>query len=84
MAILINAKYRGIAVPNSYVSVVSYSISLGKDEMAFSVAYRSFADEDPFTGKSYTAPYNLDGTNPYIQAYEYLKLQPEFLGCIDC
>lgn len=84
MAISINTKYRGISVRDSYVSIVLYSIALGKEDMAFSVAYRSFANEDPFNAQSYTAPYSLEGGNPYRQAYEYLKTLPEFEGCIDC
>lgn len=84
MAISMDAKYRGISIPGAYISIAPRSISLGKEEVAFSVMYRVDCNEEPFDSKSYTAPYSLEGTNPYIQAYEYLKLQPDFLGCVDC
>lgn len=84
MAISIDAKYRGISISAAYISIASRSISLGKEEVAFCVMYRVDCNEEPFDSKSYTAPYSLEGANPYIQAYEYLKLQPEFLGCVDC
>ena len=84
MAISMGAKYRGISIPAAYISIASRSISLGKEEVAFCVMYRVDCNEEPFDSKSYTAPYSLEGANPYIQAYEYLKLQPEFLGCVDC
>ncbi|WP_416199497.1 MAG: hypothetical protein ACFWT5_09220 [Pseudomonas helleri] len=84
MAISIDAKYRGIAIPRAYVSIAPRSISLGKDEVFFCVMYRVDCNEEPFDSKSYTAPYSLDGENPFVQAYEYLKLQPEYLGYVDC
>ena len=84
MAISMDAIYRGISIPAAYISIASRSISLSKEEVAFSVMYRVDSNEEPFDSKSYTAPYSLQGANPYIQAYEYLKLQPEFLDCVDC
>lgn len=79
-----DTKYRGISIPAAYISIASRSISLGKEDVVFCVMYRVDFNEEPFDSKSYTAPYSLEGANPYIQAYEYLKLQPEFLGCVDC
>lgn len=84
MAITLDVKYRGIGIRNSYVSVVPNSVTLSKTEMSFSVTYRSYKDEEPFSAQNFSAPYDIDGVNPFVQAYEYLKLQPEFFGSVDC
>lgn len=84
MALLVDVSYRGIAVSKAYASIESRSVSLDKQEMSFAVMFRSNASFQPFSSASYTAGYDLDGSNPFIQAYEYLKKIPEFDGCTDC
>ncbi len=32
----------------------------------------------------YVTSYNIDGENPFKQAYEYIKTLPEYADAIDC
>lgn len=84
MALLVNTQFRGLVINNAYVSVSLPSLSASKTEMYFTVSYRVDVDNDPFNSVLLSAPYDLNGENPFIQAYEYLKTLPEFEGYSDC
>lgn len=84
MAILVDTTYRGITVADAYVYVEPRSISLDKDVMSFSISYKANQEQETFNSVRFSAPYSLEGENPFIQAYEYLKTLPEFEGCVDC
>jgi hypothetical protein len=53
--------------------------------MIFSLrAYRQ-NDGSPFFAESqHSCTYNIEGSNPIAQAYEYLKKLPEFSASVDC
>lgn len=84
MALQVNTKFKGIAVNGAYVTVMIPSVSVDKKELSFGVWYRSAQENEVFDAVTFTSPYSMDGPNPFIQAYEYLKMQPSFQGCIDC
>ncbi|MEK7945716.1 hypothetical protein WKR98_13245 [Pigmentiphaga sp. YJ18] len=57
----------------------------GKDLMQFTL--RSYVRREglPFFAEKYfRCPFDLGGSNPYQQAYAYLKSLPEFSGAADC
>jgi hypothetical protein len=72
----------GVKVNNSYCRVER--ISLSKDRIDFFATYYVNADKPCFFHKQYGTPYNLDGSNPIKQAYEYLKRLAEFADATDC
>lgn len=84
MALLVDTTYRGIDVANAYVYVEPRSISLDKESMSFSISYKADPEQESFSSVRFSAPYSLDGENPFTQAYEYLKTLPEFQGCTEC
>ena len=48
---------------------------------------RSYKQNDgapSFAESQYSCVYDIDGTNPIAQAYEYLKKLPEFVNAQDC
>lgn len=84
MALRVNTKFKGISVDGAYVTVMIPSVSADKRDLSFGVWYRSTQENEVFDAVTLTSPYSVDGPNPFVQAYEYLKVQPLFQGCIDC
>lgn len=78
---LVNTKF-GIPVDGAYIRVESPT--LGKDTMSFHV--RKYVDvTKPFFEEDLLdCPYDLDGSNPYTQAYEYLKTMAIYSSAVDC
>lgn len=67
----------GLEIPNAYHRVENVTLT-SKTEMAFFI--RSYKDVNhPFFAEAMIeCPYNLSGTNPIQQAYEYLKTTNDF------
>ena len=85
MALRIDVEFKGLSVSGAYVSVMQPMVTADKNEISFGVWYRaSPLSSEAFDAVTFTAPYTIDGENPFVQAYEYLKSQPSFQGCIDC
>lgn len=72
----------GIKVYGAYLRVEN--ISLDKTDISFNI--RKYVDKNKsFFSEDYlTCPYNIEGENPFIQAYEYLKTLEEFKDAEDC
>lgn len=84
MALKLDVTHRGLSIKDSYVVVVMPTISTGKDSLEFGVWYKAGAEHEQFMAANYSAPYDLDGNNPFEQAYEHLKTLPEFKNATDC
>ena len=85
MALRIDVEFKGLSVPGAYVTVMQPMVTAEKNEVSFGVWYRaSQQSSEAFDAVTFKAPYSIEGQNPFIQAYEYLKTQPSFQGCIDC
>ena len=86
MALQRDTQFQGIQVPSAYCTVGSLCFPAdSKTEIAFILYYRANDSVDvSFLEEHYAAPYNLEGADPYKQAYEYLKNLSAFEGCTDC
>lgn len=84
MALTQNIEFKGIPVSNAYVRVLQTTLGMDKVSMIFSTQTSSRAGIEPLSNEVYSAPYDLEGANPFNQAYEYLKTLPEFEGSTDC
>ena len=73
----------GLTVKDSYVRVEGMRI-IGKDRLQFQVRYFVDNTHPHFQDVEYSCMYEIDGQNPFKQAYEYLKTMPEFAGATDC
>lgn len=82
MAIKTNINFKGISIDNSYIRVEFPSCT--KDTITFSVRKYVVEDKPFFEESVYTTTYNLEGENPFKQAYLYLKTLPEFQDAVDC
>lgn len=73
----------GIEVLDAYHRVESVSLQ-GKDAISFHL--RGYADPNkPFVAEQvFSAPFDLNGTNPIAQAYAHIKTLPDFEGSVDC
>lgn len=73
----------GILVSDAYHRVEQVRIT-GKDGIKFQLRSYTTPDFPHFSDAEHSAPYIIDGENPITQAYEHIKMLPEFLGAIDC
>ena len=77
MAIKADIKRHRMTLTDAYITVEPHT--LGKELLGFRM--KVFSDEDdaqPLIVEDMTCPYALDGPNPWVQAYDWLKTQPEF------
>lgn len=72
----------GIKVDGAYIRVEYPSVT--KDSMSFHIRKYVASDKPSFNEDFISAPYVLEGENPFKQAYEYLKSLPEYADAIDC
>ncbi|MDF3127388.1 hypothetical protein [Rheinheimera sp. 1928-s] len=81
MALCKTVNFKGIAVNEAYIRVSQYQGN--KQQLNFTVTYHKDADTEAFDVKTFETEFDLSGANPLIQAYAFLKLQPDFAGAID-
>jgi hypothetical protein len=83
--------YKTIQMNAAYFRVVRPQIDVAKNTMSFSVwpfpSQATASDQANLLSdlaEYYTAaPYSVTGSNPFEQAYAYLKELPEYAGAID-
>jgi len=74
----------GISVPDAYCRIEAVSFT-DKDTMSFHVrSYTAAKDVPFFIEQTITCPYDITGSNPVAQAYQFLKTLPEFSDAVDC
>lgn len=78
----INTKF-GITVPQAYYKIKSVNIE-SKNKMTFIVFIYADKEKVNLDEQFYNCVYDINGSNPIKQAYEYLKTLPEFAGATDC
>jgi hypothetical protein len=77
-----NTDFGSVAVPECYIKV-----SMVEANKNTGMAHVSFYDRPNgrlLCTKIYALPYDLGGPNALVQAYEHLKILPEFIGAVDC
>ena len=83
MAIKSNIELQnGIKVDGAYLRVEFPSIN--KDLMSFNLRKYVNTDLSFFSEDMITCDYDIEGSNPYSQAYEYLKTLDEYSDAVDC
>lgn len=84
MAIKLTKKtVTGLTAPDAYHRVENLSLS-NKQQMTFAVRSYAGTENPSFSENYHSCPYDIDGGNPFKQAYEHLKTLPEFAGATDC
>lgn len=73
----------GLTVKDSYIRVEGIRI-VEKNKLQFQVRYSVDEIHPHFQDVEYSCMYEIDGQNPFKQAYEYLKTLSEFSGAVDC
>lgn len=72
----------GMTINEAYCRTVDFSV--GKNQMSFNLQVFADKEKSPVESDRLTAPYDLNGENPYAQAYKHLKTLPKFAGAQDC
>jgi len=83
--------FKSLQIPSAYFRVVRPQIDATKNTMSFDVwAYPSqdaAADQanllSDICAHYSAAPYSIAGSNPFEQAYAYLKTLPDYEGVVD-
>lgn len=84
MALKTDVIFNGVTIQDAYVVVAMPCIRMSKTSMSFCVHYKGGPNGDVIATQDMDCPYDLDGENPFKQAYVYLKTMPGFEGCNDC
>ena len=73
----------GFEIPDAYHRVEGVYL-VSKTMIRFQI--RSFADKEKahFADSQHECVYDMNGSNPFNQAYQYAKTLDEFAGAIDC
>jgi hypothetical protein len=72
----------GVTINEAYCRAVDFSV--GKNQMSFGIQVFANKEKSPVEADRISAPYELNGENPYTQAYKHLKTLPKFTGATDC
>jgi hypothetical protein len=72
----------GFVAVNAYHRVEGIYI-MGKDQMSFNIRAYKDVSLPHFSDVPVTCPYDIDGVNPFRQAYLYLKAQAGFKDAVD-
>lgn len=73
----------GIVVDNAYHRVLNIRI-VDKNRFRFFLMSHVDAEKEAFTNQEFDAAYDMNGENPFKQAYEHLKTLPAFADATDC
>jgi len=82
MAIKHKWNFKGIEIQECYVRVMQ--VSCNKQQGTAFVEFKVNSTSEPFETTTNLFDVELNGLNFIAQAYNHLKKQPEFVGCIDC
>lgn len=83
MALSKTITINSVEVKDAYIRVSGFRGD--KKDISFVVSYHANVDSVPFHSEGFSAvSYDMEGSNPIKQAYEYLKTLPEFSGATDC
>lgn len=84
MALQTDVVFNGVTILGAYVSVVMPCIRMSKTSMSFCVHYKGERHGDVIAARDMDAPYDLDGENPFKQAYLFLKKEmPDALDVLE-
>jgi hypothetical protein len=73
-----------LEVSNAYIRVENIKVQ-SKQSICFKLkAYKNADEQLSFYENILGCPFDLEGGNPFQQAYEHLKTLPEFSGATDC
>lgn len=73
----------GITIKDAYIRVENISFDASK-EMRFFVKTYAKQNFPALSEQQISLPFDMNGSNPYVQAYIYLKSLPEFSNAVDC
>jgi hypothetical protein len=73
----------GITISDAYIRVESISFDAAK-AMQFFVRIYAKQNYLALSEQQVVIAYDMNGANPYTQAYIYLKTLPEFANAVDC
>lgn len=84
MAIRLTQKtVTGLTAHDAYHRVENLSLA-NKKQMNFAVRSYFGIENPSFAEKYHSCAYDIDGENPFKQAYEHIKGLSEFAGAQDC
>lgn len=82
MALQQTTEFKGLQVINGYYRI--WGVSIKKDSISFGLELLTTSTGERLDSTSLECSYNINGENPFKQAYEYLKTLPEFVDAVDC
>lgn len=72
----------GITVQNAYIRVSNIRVH-GKQALVFDVCVHADENSPAIEKRRGSSLYDMNGDNPFIQAYQHLKQTPDYFGAGD-
>lgn len=82
MALKKTINFRGVEVQDAYIRVAGFDGN--KTSLRITVSTHANADGPALEAQTFVIPYNVEGKGPIAQAYDTIKVWPEFAGAADC
>ena len=81
MPLKMTVNHRDMDMPDAYLEVVH--IRMSKTEMEAAVSFKATVTSPEMFRENYIMPLDLDGPNPFKQAYLYIKGLEQFVTAKD-
>ncbi|VUS33829.1 hypothetical protein SB6422_04314 [Klebsiella huaxiensis] len=75
--------FNGVTVVDGVLNVIMPSISTDQTILSFGLAYRASISDPLLDSETYSCPYDVNGEDPFTQAYNYIKSLSTFSDAID-
>ena len=78
----------GIGIPNAYVRIDELQIKRFGSRRTMTFLLYVYVDKNakmlPADIQQFSIDFDMDGPNPFAQAYAYVKSLPDYAGAVDC
>lgn len=83
MTLKMTFDFNGVTVTDGVLNVIMPSISTDETTLSFGLAYRASESDPLLNAETYSCPYDVEGPNPFTQAYNYIKSLSQFSEAAD-
>ncbi len=75
--------FNGVTVTDGVLNVIMPSISTDQTTLSFGLAYRGSESDPLLNSETYSCPYDVNGEDPFTQAYAFIKSLSKFSEAVD-
>lgn len=83
MSLKMTFDFNGLTVVDGYLKVSSPTISTDKSVLSFGIIYQASEGDPMLQAETYQCAYDIAGSDPFSQAYSYIKSLEKFSEATD-